>query len=117
MDNVCSIVPYFQIHEGKLEDMKKLCETFIEKTKTEDKCLYYGFCFNGNVMHCREGYEGAEGVLAHIENVGELIDEALTISELFRFEIHGNAEELAKLKEPLKSLDPEYYTWELGFRK
>lgn len=117
MDNVCSIVPYFQIQDGKLDEMKMLCETFIEKTKTEPKCLYYGFCFNENVMHCREAYEGAEGVLAHIENVGELIDEALKISELFRFEIHGNADELAKLKEPLASLDPEYYTLELGFRK
>ena len=26
------------------------------------------------MAHCREGYADAEGVLAHLENVGELLD-------------------------------------------
>ena len=117
MDNICSIVPYFEIQEGKLEDFKKVCEKFIEKTKTEEKCVYYGFCFEGNTMHCREAYEGAEGVLAHLENVGALIEEALTMSDLVRLEIHANAEETEKLRAPLTELNPRFFVWEMGFRK
>ena len=117
MDNICSIAPYFEIQEGKLEDFKKVCEKFIEKTKTEEKCVYYGFCFDGNTMHCREAYEGAEGVLAHLDNVAALIEEALTMSDLVKLEIHANAEETEKLRAPLAELNPTFLVWEMGFRK
>jgi quinol monooxygenase YgiN len=116
-DNCCSIVPYFQIAEGKVDAFKELCARFVEKTKQEEKCLYYGFCFDEDFVHCREGYIGAAGVLAHLENVGPLIEEALTISELVRFEIHGPEEELAQLRQPLANLSPQFFALEMGFRK
>lgn len=83
-DRCCSIVPYFKVSEGKIEAFEELCERFIEKTKNEQKCLYYGFSFNDNLVHCREGYEDADGVLTHLENVSSLLEEALNISELTR---------------------------------
>jgi hypothetical protein len=55
-DTCCSIAPYFKVAAGKLEEFGHLCEQFVEKTKTEPKCLYYGFCFLGDQVHCREGY-------------------------------------------------------------
>jgi hypothetical protein len=116
-DTCCTIVPYFKVQEGKLEDFKALCEQFVEKSSTESKCLYYGFSFDGHMAHCREGYEGAEGVLAHLENVGSLLQEALKISELASLEIHGPEEELAKLREPLANLKPKFFTLEYGFRR
>ena len=45
---------------------------------------YYGFSFYGNEAHCREGYADAEGALAHLENVGQLLEEALKMVELTR---------------------------------
>ena len=116
-DKCCTIVPYFKTQDGKLEAFKALCEKFVEKTKSEPKCLYYGFSFEGNVAHCREGYEDAEGALAHLENVGPLLEEALKISEITRLEIHGPEEELAKLREPLAELKPQFFTLEYGFRR
>ncbi len=116
-DKCCTIVPYFKAQDGKLEAFKALCEKFVEKTKSEPKCLYYGFSFEGNVAHCREGYEDAEGALAHLENVGPLLEEALKISEITRLEIHGPEEELAKLREPLAELKPQFFTLEYGFRR
>jgi len=74
-------------------------------------------CFDGNQAHCREGYENAEGVLAHFANVALLFEEALQIADLTRLEIHGSAEELAKLREPLSDYKPQFFTLKNGFRR
>ncbi len=116
-DKCCTIAPYFKVHAGQLEAFRKLCERFVEKTRTEPKCLYYGFTFNGDRVHCREGYEDADGLLAHVDNVGALLEEAVTIADVERLEIHGPAEELAKIRERLSHLDVEYFTLEHGFRR
>lgn len=116
-DQCCTLVPYFKVSEGKIAAFEQLCERFIEKTKNESKCLYYGFSFNGDRVHCREGYQDAEGVLTHLENVGSLLEEALKISELTRLEIHGSEAELAKLRKPLSNLKPQFFTLKYGFRR
>ena len=116
-DKCCTIVPYFKIHDGQLDAFRALCERFVEKTSEEAKCLYYGFSFDGDEIHCREGYEDAAGVLAHLENVGPLLEEALKISDLTRLEVHGPEEELAALREPLADLNPRFFTLEYGFRR
>uniref|UniRef100_B8HVT6 ABM domain-containing protein n=1 Tax=Cyanothece sp. (strain PCC 7425 / ATCC 29141) TaxID=395961 RepID=B8HVT6_CYAP4 len=99
-DRCCSIVPYFKIHHDQLGAFKQLCERLVEKTSSEPKFLYYGFCFNDNLAHCREGYADATGVLSHLENVSSLLEEALQISDLVRLEIHGPEAELHKLRSP-----------------
>ena len=68
-------------------------------------------------MHCREAYEEAEGLLAHLANVGALLNEVFKIAQVTRLEVRGIAEELAKLKEPLSSLAPTYFTLEYGIRR
>ncbi|GAB2190971.1 putative quinol monooxygenase [Sessilibacter sp. MAH2] len=115
-DTCCTIVPYFQVAEGQLDAFKEGAKKMVEKTKEEPKCLHYAYTFDGSLAHAREGYTDAEGVLAHLENVGPLLEEALKISELTRLEIHGPASELEKLQEPLKGLNPQYFTLEFGFR-
>lgn len=116
-DRNVSIHPYFQVAEGKLDAFKELCLEFVTATASEPKCLYYGFSFNGDEVYCREGYEGAEGLLTHLDNVGAILNAALQISVLARLEIHGAAEEIAKLREPLAHLNAAYFTLEYGFRK
>lgn len=116
-DKCCTIVPYFKVSSDNLGAFKALCEQFVTKTLSEPKCLYYGFSFFEDQVHCREGYEDAEGLLAHLENVGQLLQEALKISEIHRLEVHGPEDELAKLREPLASLNPQFFTLEFGFRR
>ena len=116
-DKCCTIVPYFKVNEGKLDDFHALCDQFVEKTNKEAKCLYYGFSFDGNTAHCREGYEDAEGLLAHLENVGALLQESLKIADIVRLEVHGPEEELEKLKEPLSDLNPQFFELKFGFRR
>ncbi len=100
-----------------MDAFRELCHQFVAATATEPNCLYYGFSFHEDVAHCREGYEGAEGLLAHLNNVAAQLDAALKISVLARLEIHGAEEELAKLREPLAHLNATYFTLEYGFRK
>jgi hypothetical protein len=117
MSNVVSIHPYFKVHEGKLEDFKDLLPRFISATATEEKCHWYDFTICGDIVHCREAYEGAEGLLAHVANVEGLIGEALGVSELLRVEVHGPEDELEKLKEPLAGLSPDYFAFHSGVKR
>ncbi|MDH3693413.1 MAG: hypothetical protein OER96_02445 [Gammaproteobacteria bacterium] len=115
-DTGVTIHPYFEIHDGKVDEFKAICGTFISLTKNEEKCHYYGFSFDGNNAHCREGYADADGLLKHLENVDAPLKQALGISNLSRLEIHGPEAELAKLREPLAALNPQFYVLEYGFR-
>jgi quinol monooxygenase YgiN len=116
-DTCCTIVPYFKVHTGKIAAFRDLCERFVARTSTEQKCLYYGFSFDGDEVHRREGYVDADGAIHHLENVGALLREALTIADLVRLEIHGPAAELEKLRPGLDPLKPRYFTLDYGFRK
>jgi hypothetical protein len=116
-DTCCTIVPYFKVHAGKLAAFRSLCERFVTKTSSEPKCLYYGFSFDGDEVHCREGYTNAEGALAHLESVGALLGEALAIADVIRLEIHGPESELARLRAPLAQFNPRYFVLEYGFRR
>jgi quinol monooxygenase YgiN len=116
-DRAVSIHPYFRVSEGQMKDFTKLCEQCVGVTATEPECLYYGFSFSGNEVFCREGYESAEGLLAHLTNVDPVLKEMLKISELTRLEVHGPADELAKLAEPLSGLKPAYFTLRYGIRR
>ena len=117
-DKCVTIVPYFQIKESEMDKIKSYLDKFVDKTGSEKGCLYYGFTICGDKMHCREGYANADGALAHLDNVGALLQEFLGsgMADLTDLQIHGPEEELAKLREPLKGLNPSYWVLECGFR-
>jgi len=116
-DTCCAILPYFKIHEGKRRAFVTLCQQFVEKSSQEPNCLYYGWSFDGDLVHCREGYKDADGLLAHLENVGALLPELMKLGDLTRIEVHGPGKELEKLRKPLADLNPQFFTLEYGFRK
>jgi hypothetical protein len=113
LSNFVSLHPYFKAHPGKLEPLKAAMPAFVAKTAIEKKNLFYGFTISGDEIFCREGYTDAEGVLAHLDNVGALLAEALKSADLTRVELHGPAKELDKLKEPLAHLNPAWFPIEL----
>ena len=118
-DTCCTIVPYFKVNPGKLDEFKALAEKAVAETSknsAEEKVLYYGFSYSGEVAHCREGYADAEGALAHLANINPLLQQLLEISELARLEIHGPAAELDKMRAPLAALSPDFFTLECGIR-
>ena len=108
--NFVSLHPYFKVHSGKLDAIKAMFPQFVEKTAAQKACLFYEFSLNGEELFCREAYENAEGLLAHVENVGALLGELMKMADLIRIEVHGPAAELDKLKKPLAHLNPAYFT-------
>ena len=117
-DTCCTLAPYFRIHDGQVDAFKAGCAEFVDKTQEEgDGCLFYAFSFDGDVAHCREGYQDADAVLAHLGNVGELLNRALKISDITRLEVHAPESELAKLRGPLAKLNPQFFAVETGFRR
>lgn len=116
-DHCVSVAPYFKIQSGKLAEFKHICAQFVEKSETEPDCMYYGFSFNGDLAHCREGFKNAQALIDHVENLSPIVAKMAEVADLIKIEVHGVDSELAKLREPLAKLNPEYFVLEFGFRK
>lgn len=112
--SIVSIHPYFKVQAGKLEEFKSLLPEFVSKTSAEEGCLYYHFTISDDVVFCREAYVDGAAALAHLDNVGKLLEQALGIAELQRLELHGGETELARLREPLKDLNPQWFVYQDG---
>ena len=87
---------------------------FVETTRSEAARVHYEFTINGDMVFCREAYADAAGTLAHLQNVGPLLEQMFKVSDLARLEIHGPAAELEKLKEPLAAYNAEWFAYECG---
>ena len=117
LDTCCTLVPYFEVQDGQLDAFKALGPQFVAKTRTEAGCVHYAFSFSGNIAHCREGYVNADAVLAHLQNVGDLLAEALKIAKIIRLEVHAPAGEIEKLRAPMASLNPQFFVLGEGIRR
>jgi quinol monooxygenase YgiN len=116
-DTCCSIAPYFEIHPGKAAAFRAICEKYVAWSSREPGCLYYGFSFDGEFAHCREGFVDADALIAHIDNLRPILHEMGEVSQLVRIEVHGPEHELSKLREPLSGMSPQYFVLEYGYRK
>lgn len=113
-DTACTLVPYFKVKPGQLAAFKAGVAGFVERTGSEKGCVHYAFSFDGDIAHCREGYDDAAAMLAHLDNVGALLAEALKIADITRLEVHGPAAEVEKLRGPLAGLKPQFFVLEPG---
>lgn len=116
-DTCCTLVPYFEVQDGQLAAFKAIVRKFVAKTRTEPGCVHYCFSYDGNIAHCREGYDNAEALLAHLQNVGDELGEALKIAKIIRLEVHAPAAEIEKLRQPMASLGPQFFALDEGIRR
>lgn len=112
-DVVVTLVPKFKIKNGMRGPYEALLPKFTELVKANeaDTCVHYGFVgpTDDGFVICREGYVSAEGVLAHLDNVGDVLNKALEYADIVDLMVQGPAAELEKLKGPLKDFGPAYY--------
>jgi len=112
--NFLTIEPTFTILKPELAE--PIMKEFVEKTRTEKGCLYYGWSKCDDKLFCREAYVDGDAVLAHLGNVGPCIDALLKESaKLERISIHGPQAELDKVKPATEALGTKYYAVDSGF--
>lgn len=112
-----TLYPYFSVPEGKMEEFKAGFQSFYDAIKpAEEKVLYYGFSVDEEhrVVHCREAYADAEGLLAHLKDVDAPLKKALEIASLQSLSVSGPPAELEKLKEALTPLGCKFLATEPG---
>jgi len=92
---------------------------FVEATKRESGCVYYGWTIAGDKLFCREAYVDGAAVNAHLANVGEFIGKILAegVCKLDHIHIHGPADQLEIVKPGTKDLGTVYYGIHSGFSR
>ena len=117
-DTAVTFHPYFKVGDEKLEVFKRIAQDLVETTRGEMGCLYYGFSYSDGEAFCREGYKDADSLVAHLDNVGDLLQKLENIVEAVRVEVHGPEKEIAKLREwqAIEKLNPTFFVLEAGFR-
>jgi len=112
---ICSICPTFTVHDwAKAEPVM---EQFIEATKSETGCVYYGWTRQGDKLKCRECYLDAASVLAHLDNVGPLIG-AITadgVATMDDINVQGPADQIALIKPTTDAFGTVHYDTCGGF--
>mmetsp|Transcript_1455 Transcript_1455/g.1922 ORF Transcript_1455/g.1922 Transcript_1455/m.1922 type:complete len:264 (-) Transcript_1455:440-1231(-) len=106
----CAVCPMFEIIDD--EKAEEILSRFVETTKKEDGCVYYGWTRSGNKVFCRETYIDGEAVLYHLKNVEGLLSEILNgIAKLDSLSFHAPEKELEKIKPVTAHLNPTYFTY------
>eukprot|EP00929_Paragymnodinium_shiwhaense_P041570 TRINITY_DN2157_c1_g1_i1.p1 TRINITY_DN2157_c1_g1~~TRINITY_DN2157_c1_g1_i1.p1 ORF type:complete len:912 (-),score=368.51 TRINITY_DN2157_c1_g1_i1:215-2950(-) len=115
--NLVTIHPYFTVSD--LDKAKPIMSEFVERTKKERGCIYYGWTMDDNKLFCREAYLDGDAVLKHLDNVGSCIGALLAdgIASLDSIAFHGPKAELDKLSEKAKALNAKLYVNDSGFQK
>ena len=111
----CNICPTFTVQNW--EAVEPIMAEFVEKTKSEPGCLYYGWTRTGDTLKCREAYIDANAVNAHLENVGELIGRLLVdgVAKLGSINIDCSADGVDTVKPGTEALGTQYFTIDDGF--
>jgi quinol monooxygenase YgiN len=86
----------FKIHEGKVEEFKRLSAEAMEIVKTKDTgTLRYDTYFNDDESECviLEVYRDAQAAVEHAEHLGELSAAVLAIVSVVHGELLGEPSE------------------------
>merc|ERR1711861_105379 len=94
---IMTIQPTFTVSDWAVAE--PIMAEFVEATKKETGCTYYGWTRNDDKLFCREAYADAAASLAHLEHI----------------ELHGPAAEVEKCKEKMDGFGTKYFTIDSGF--
>jgi quinol monooxygenase YgiN len=93
ISNQIWVIVELTIESGKSEDFKKLAQQFIDRVnKNEPDALKYEWHLNNDETVCSvmECYASSDAVLAHLEDIGDLMPSLMDIAKFTRVEVYGN---------------------------
>ena len=82
----------FKIHEGKLEEFKRLNAQCLEIVQTKDSgTLQYDLYFNDDQSECvvLERFRDSEALIEHADNLGDLVEAILATVSVVHGELLG----------------------------
>jgi quinol monooxygenase YgiN len=82
----------FKIHEGKLDEFKRLSDRALEIVRTKDPgTLQYDVYFNDDESECivLERYRDSEAAMDHASNLGDLMQAVLATVSVVHGELLG----------------------------
>jgi quinol monooxygenase YgiN len=102
----------FRIHEGKLEEFKRLSAEAMEIVRTKDSgTLQYDTYFNEDQSECvvLERFRDSEALIEHAENLGDIVETILATVSVVHGELLG--EPSAELRARLAGSEvPQVFT-------
>ncbi|MEM7319198.1 MAG: hypothetical protein AAF408_09275 [Pseudomonadota bacterium] len=116
--NILSLIGYFSIPQENAAKFRKNCAAMIDLKDREPGHLASAYSFAGEGQAVsREDYDSADAVLKHMEIGQHVFESTRELVEITAVEIHGPAQELARLREPFSAMSPRYFVTEFGFRR
>ena len=102
------------IASENLAQFKEAAAAALEITKAESGTRQYDWFFNQDETSCvvRETYEDSDAVLAHLNNVGDLLGKLMELGSGLEVEVFGTPS--AKLLEVASGLQPTVHTFFQG---
>ena len=91
----------FKIHEGKLDEFKRLSAQAREIVRTKDTgTLQYVIYFNDDQSECivLERFRDSEALIEHTANLGDLVEAILAIVSVIHGELLGEPSEELRAK-------------------
>jgi len=104
------ITARMKIHDGKLEEFKRVAERCMESARTKDTgTLQYDWFFDADQRECvvRERYRDSAALMEHMANLGDASGALLQTCD-FSAEIYGTPS--AEIVAGLRGFDITYYT-------
>ena len=92
MSNLIQARTVMRIHEGKLEEFKKLAEQSIKVVgEKEPDTFIFNWYLNDQETECTvlECFKDSDAMLAHLGNVAHMIQPILEVSDVVQVELHG----------------------------
>eukprot|EP00971_Amphidinium_carterae_P029183 574291-Amphidinium_carterae.1 len=80
-DTQVTILPYFTVPDGKMEEFKAGFKGCYSDSRAGTKALlYYGFAVCGNQVVVRESYKSAEAAVQHLKDVSDSVGKLLVLA-------------------------------------
>lgn len=86
-----------------------LLSWFVESSRKESGCLFYGATLSGDKIFFREGYKDGEAARIHIERIKDKLTEFMEYASNDSSEVHGPKKELDAIKDLTDAWNPTYF--------
>ena len=118
MSNEIQYILAWTIKPGGLQSFKELANEAVNLVRdNEPEMKGYQWYFNDDETTCytAEWHTSSESMLAHLQNVGDILPKLLAHSDISRFDVFGNPSALAS--EAVKGLGAQVFGFFDGFTR